>query len=116
MLAAVHFHIITIKPNFYYTSHRLNNKCTCNTSIFLVIRLLAKPISAFKSPDETIRAGLVGAAENSVPFPLFWGRYFLQSYSAVLFSFGVLPHSKTIAADTRSLGLIHSYYYMYFRE
>lgn len=120
VLAAFHFQIIMIKPNFYYTSHRLKNKCTCNTLIFL-----GKPISAFKSPDETIRAGLIEEAENSVTFSfiiiiIFFlgggGVYFLQSCSAVLFSFGVLPHSKTIAADTRSLGLIHSYCYMCFVE
>ena len=76
VLAAFHFHI---KPNFYYTSHRLKNKCTCNTLIFHVIKLLGKRISAFKSPDRTIRAGLVEAAENSIPLPFFEREIYLFS-------------------------------------
>lgn len=79
VLAAFHFHIITIKPNFYYTSHRLKNKCTCNTLIFHVIKLLGKSFPAFKSPDRTIRAGLIEAAESSIPLPLFEGGMYLFS-------------------------------------
>lgn len=115
VLAAFHFHIITIKPNFYYTSHKLKNKCTCNTLIFHVIKMLGKPISAFKSPDRTMRAGLIEAAENSIPLPLFEGGMYLFSAEPSghpFLSFGVLPHFRTIAADPSNWGLINKYFYL----
>lgn len=108
VLAAFHFHIITIKPNLYYTSHGLRNKCICNTLIFRVIKLWGKS----KSPDRAVRAALRKAAGNSDPFLYLREGCVCFLQNQPFLSSDVLPHSRTLPADPSNWGLIHKYFYL----